>query len=118
MHRAVRLKRIGQADAVGAAPAIDKHHHIGTQVALVVEHITAQCRRQRKGRLKRLAQGGGVALHLGGGQEAAQLWREFDGGHAAIMPRAGRHIKLQLPATMLAVPFSRQSQRNRQRYSR
>jgi len=81
-------QRIGQAMAILAAPPVDEDHHVGTQMALVVEHVAAQLRIQRKCGLEPAAQRGRVGVELGHGDEPPQLRRERDMGHGAMMRRA------------------------------
>jgi hypothetical protein len=42
MHLAVGGERVAQVNAVGAAAAVDDHHHIDAQVTLLVERVAAQ----------------------------------------------------------------------------
>lgn len=102
---AVAPQFVGEPDAVGAAPAVDENRDVGSQVALVVEHITAEPRVTPESVFERRAQGRRVARHIGGIDEATQVRREDDLGHAGMMTRnrSQDHPMLAQSTTILRV---------------
>ena len=71
------------AVAVVAAAAVDERHHVGAQVALVVEQVATQARIDREHVLERTAQRVRGRLDLRHVEKAPQLRSERDAGHAA-----------------------------------
>lgn len=68
-------------EAVFNPAAIEEHHHVGAQMALVVQHIACQPGIEFERLLQRLTQDRGAADHIGHRQKTAQLRRENQPGH-------------------------------------
>lgn len=81
MDAAVGSKFVIEADAVADTLPIDENGDVGSQMALLIQHIAAQTRIGRECRLQRGAQRHGRRIDLGHFGEAPQLLRKHDFRH-------------------------------------